>query len=569
MTLLPASPTPTWRRALAASMLSTLALLTACGGGGTSTPSSGSASGQALGTVTGFGSVIVDGVRYDDRSARLSIDTESGAPDDRGGTVTVKLGQRVTLEFSGSDDSPAAGRVAVSAEVVGRVSAIAPDLVIAGQIVRTNEDAATGPVTVYEGFASKADIQVADRAEVHGTPSLVNGQIVIQASRIERKPTADAWIRVAGSVGNLASDGSRFSLGGLTVQVDTRAGGTRIVPASGTLANGQRVVVWSTGAAVNNSVTASIVRIQRGQTQGSQEIRLSGPITDCTAPCAGSFKVGGTPVKADGSGVDFRNGTAADLANGRWVEIRGSLDAAGQTLVATRVSLRERDSSLAQTRLRGSISDYVDAANFKVRGVPVTTDSATRIGTGCPSPLANGTLVEVLGRITPTQVLATSITCFAASDGFTVEAKGSIATVDAAARSFTFSAGSGSLESLTVKWDDSTSFDDGTAAQLAAGRRVEVKGTISAGVLTARSIEFEDAPSSAGILESEGVVSTVTTSGTTITGFTLGGKSFVVTPQTVFVPGPTALVAGAEVKVLFRQQADVATATWVRVKRGG
>lgn len=556
-----------WRRGLAASVLCTAALLTACGGGGESAPSASAVSGQALGTVTGFGSVIVDGVRYDDKSARLSIDTESGAPDDRGGSVTLKLGQRVSLEFSGSDDSPSAGRVAVSAEVVGRVSAVTPELVIAGQVVRTNEDAAAGPVTVYEGFASKADIRVADRAEVHGAPTLANGQLVIQASRIERKPTADAWIRVAGSVSNLSTDGASFSLGGLTVQLDRRPSGTRVVPASASLANGQRVVVWSTGAAVNNTVTASMVRIQRGQTQSGQEVRVSGPISECVAPCAGSFKVGGASVKADGAGVEFRNGSASDLADGRWVDIRGALDASGQVLVATRVTLRERGSAVPQTRLRGSISDYVDAGNFKVRGVPVTTDGSTRIGSACPSPLANGTLVEVLGRITPTQVLATSISCYSSSDGFTVEAKGNIATVDATARRFTLGGTSGSLASLTVQWDDSTRFEDGTAAQLVAGQRVEVKGSITDGVLTARSIELEDAPSSSGLFESEGVVSAVTTSGSTITGFTLGGRTFVVTPQTVFVPGPAALVGGVEVKVLFRKDGDTFVATWVRVKR--
>ena len=52
-----------------------------------------------------------------------------------------------------------------------------------------------------------------------------------------------------------------------------------------------------------------------------------------------------------------------------------------------------------------------------------------------------------------------------------------------------------------------------------------------------------------------------------VTGFTLGSSSFVVTPQTVFFPNVAALVPGTEVKVLFRREGSVSTATWVRIKR--
>lgn len=564
------------RSGLLTGLLGSLLLLSACGGGGSSSgPDAASSAGRTLGTVTGFGSIVVDGVRYDDRRARVVVDTESGAPDERTGPVTVKLGHRVSLEFSGSDDADSASRVGIAAEVVGRVAAISPDLIIAGQIVRTNEDPAAGPVTVYEGFGSRADIRVTDRAEVHGVPSMVNGQIVIQASRIERKPTADAWVRVAGTVSNLSADGSSFSLGGLAVTLDRRPSGTRVVPGSLGLANGQRVVVWSTGAATatpsGTSVAASLVRIQRGQTQGSQQLRVSGPVTECTAPCAGSFKVGGTPVNAAAAGVDFRNGGAADLANGRWVDIRGTLDANGEVLLASRVTLRDRGPAVPITGLRGSITDYVDAANFKVRGVPVTTDASTRTAASCPTPLANGTLVDIRGRITPTQVVASSIDCSPNAEGFSVELKGTVGTVDAAARTFTFSGITGSLTNLTVRFDDQTVYDDGTVQNLVPGARVEVKGTVAGNVLTAREIDFEDAPSPGGVFESEGIVASVATaSGSpTVTGFSIGGVSYAVTPQTVFVPNAAALLPGTEVKVVFRREAGVNNAIWVRIRRGG
>ena len=68
-----------WSRWLAATAASVL--VAACGGGGGSDAGSATGSGLTVGTVTGFGSIIVDGLRYDDRNVSVSVDSESGAPD--------------------------------------------------------------------------------------------------------------------------------------------------------------------------------------------------------------------------------------------------------------------------------------------------------------------------------------------------------------------------------------------------------------------------------------------------------------------------------------------------------
>jgi hypothetical protein len=522
----------------------------ACGGGGSDPPSgSGATTAVSLGTVTGFGSVIVDGVAYDDRSAKASVDTEDGAPDDNRGTVEIKLGQRVIVVSSGDDGSARIVTIRVSAEVVGRVTATSPDLVIAGQTVKVNSDPAAGPVTVYEGYGSAADIQVGDRAEVHGVPKTVDGKWVIQASRIERKPSFEAWVRVAGVVSDLASDGKSFKLGGLTVNVgDT----TRIAPRGATLADGRRVVVWSTGAQVGNTINASFIRLRVGEQQDATEFRIAGPISECTPPCAGSFKVGG--VLVDATGASFVGGSAADLANGKWVGIRGTLDATGTKVAATRVIVR-RGEGLPEVSLRGAITDYVDAQNFKVRGVPVTTDASTVIDSSCPSPLANGTLVEVEGRIDDFRVLAKEIECGRAVEGVIVEAKGLVSRLDTTAKTFALP---GSLfTGLTLQYGANTVFEDGTEADLKNGAFVEVKGTISGTTVNVTKIEFESVrenlPPGLVIYETEGIASGVARNGGAVTGLTVNGLAFVVDGQTVFVPNVASIVDGVKVKVLFRK----------------
>ena len=530
-----------WLAAAAASLL-----VVACGGGGGDS-AGGSGTGLTVGTVTGFGSIIVDGVRYDDKNVRVNRDTESGAPD-ASASVEVKLGQHVELSFTGSESDSSATVVKVSAEIVGKVSATAPDLVVAGQTVKINTDPAAGPVTVFEGYASAADIAVGDRVEVHGTPTAAH---TVQATRIERRPVAEPWVRVAGDITGLASDGSSFQIGGLTVNVTST---TRIVPANAVLANGLRVVVWSEAAAVANTVTAKFIRVKHHQGNDRADARVSGAITDCTPVCDASFKVGGITV--DASNAVFVNGSKTTLANGRWVALRGTLDATTNTLVATRVEFRRIDVPHEEVKLRGAITDFVDMANFKVRGVPVTTDGNTTFGAACTLPLANGTLVALSGSVSGFKVLAKAVECFTSIDGFVLEGKGTVLTTTPATKSFTLD---GALFSgLTLVYNDTTRFASGkSAADLAVGTAVRVNGVVSGAVLTVTRVSFEDElpnpPPGVLVFETAGSASHVTMTAGVLNSLTVNGMNFTATANTVVIVRDGPLVDGAKVRVLFKK----------------
>jgi hypothetical protein len=548
-----------WRHWLLAA--ATALLAAGCGGGGTSgSGGTGAVEGLSVGTVTGFGSIIVDGVRYDDRSTRVSLDTESGAPDAVSGSPEIKLGQHVEVRFNGGESASSASGLRISPEVVGVVSAVSPDLVVAGQVVKVNTDAAAGPVTVFEGYASAADILVGDRIEVH---AIVLADGTVQATRIERKPKIEPWLRVTGTIAALASDGSSFQLGTLTVNV---ASTTRIVPAGAVLANGQRVVVWSDTAISAGSITAKFVRVKRHSGDAAFDARVSGPITDCSAPCEANFKVGGITVNA--SSAEFAGGTKADLANGKWVHLRGTLDPVANTLTASRVVFHRKggDDDRNEVRLKGAITDFVDLANFKVRGVPVTTDSSTVTGASCTAPLGNGTLVSIKGAVSGFKVLAKTIECFTIADGVTLEAKGRIVTIDATARTFTLDGAL--LGGLTFSYGDGTEFRDGaSAADLAVGVKLEVKGTVSGSTVTVTRIHLEDevsSPVGVNLFETEGIASGVTKSGEAFIGLVVNGLTFTMTPATVLVTRDGPLVDGAKVKVVFRKEGTSNIALLVR-----
>ncbi|HEX7441218.1 MAG TPA: DUF5666 domain-containing protein [Caldimonas sp.] len=493
----------------------------------------------------------MDGVHYDDKKVVAGIDAPPTAPDApaSGASVEIKLGQHVEVTFTGDESNSAATSISVSAELVGKVSAIAPNLVVAGQTVTVNSDAAAGPITVFDGYTSAADIAVGDRVEVHGTPSAAG---VVQATRIERRPSAEAWLRISGNVAALAADGSSFQLGGVTIKVDA---GTKVFPAGAALANGQRVAVWSDTAALANVVTAKLVRIRKTSAGAATDARLAGAVTDCTAPCDASFKVAAIAINA--ASAEFVNGSKADLANGKWVELRGTLDLTSGAISASRVTFRKVEAGKVDVSLKGAITDFVDLAHFKVRGVPVTTDANTVTNASCSAPLAQGSLVSISGAVTGFTVLAKTIDCLASADGVSIEGKGVVLTVDPVAQTFTL--GGSLFSKVTLSYDATTEFAAGTSASdLKVGVQVEVKGSVAGGVVSVTRIGLAEVLSSSpgagvAVLETEGVASKVTLTGGVVSSFEIDGLVFTITGESTLRTLDGAFVDGARIHVLFKK----------------
>src|SRR6185295_6785571 len=154
------------------------------GGGsiGTAAPAAAPAAPSTLavsGTITGFGSVIIDGVHYDDSTTTVAIDTDPAAPS--AGTLSdLKLGMRVEAKVhDGKLDD-----VVIHASLVGPIATIDAAntrFTIYGQTVQVATGGASP--TVFEGVATFAGLAAGDRVEVHGT---VDANKTVVATRIER-----------------------------------------------------------------------------------------------------------------------------------------------------------------------------------------------------------------------------------------------------------------------------------------------------------------------------------------------------------------------------------------------
>lgn len=523
------------KRAVAGLGACALALLAACGGGGDSGTSGTSNEAVYQGTIGGFGSVIVNGVRFDDSSAGITID------DNVSHVGALKLGMRTEIKGSVSDDGTAGSAHSVSVDTSVRGAIASIDLAnsrfqIRGIAVQTDDK------TVYEGASNLAALKTGDWVEVHGSVDFANR--VVQATRVEVKAPEDvghmvlfgkatavaatsftlgdltvdysqarligfdagvipegAVVRVRSNtapVGNVLqatvvkavkaprlTDGTPAAVEGRVQQFvsvsdflvsGTAVDATNAVFDNGTaadLAEGKRVIVY--GTLSNGKIVAKKLRFFKKDQDG--EVRLIGMVTDYVS--ASSFKVRGVAI--DASAANFKDGDAAQLANGRLLEVKGQAD--GSVVKASEVEFK--DFRVGSSALTGAVTDFVSAANFKIDGTSVSVAGDARYVNGSAADLANGVNLWLTGAKDAAGVFVAHLVIVSPHPVIgTTQAAGVVADVG--------TDGSFKLNGTMVTTSASTHFVGGTAANLVAGTWVVVTGRVSDGVLAAEIVAFDD-----------------------------------------------------------------------------
>ena len=455
-----------------------LGALVSCGGGGVGSGGTGAETGVSVGTVNGFGSVIVDGVRYDDRSA--SVLAEVGP--DHDAIAEVKLGDRVSVVYQ---TAGVASVVRVEASLAGPVDSVASPAQFAmlGQTVTVNSIGTAGPITQFGGgYVQASDVRAGDAVEVHGILVRQGDTAQLQATRVEKLAALPGYLRVTGLVKGLGTgEATTFALGTLTVD----ASAASVLPTGSNLANGQSVSVLALPSTLMQPgpgvfrLQAALVRI-RGLSAGGLDDYLSGSVAQLD-PQARTFTLGSQRVVYAAATV---TPATMSLANGQYVQVRGMGSTDG-SLAAASVTIRDAGSEL-EAELRGNISGF-DAVtrSFSVRGVRV--DASRALPESCPNGgLADGLFVEVKGAVSSNGVVARSIHCEDEPPDTTVQREGVAASVDVAARSFSLVPERGSPQAVT--WTDATFFGEVTAQTL-SGNKVQVEGRLVGAVLVAAKIK--------------------------------------------------------------------------------
>ena len=361
------------------------------GGGGVAGVSSGGTGSFSSGPITGFGSIIVGGIRFDDSTARTILDVDDDNKDLRG---NLKLGMMVKVKGKPINALRAeAETIEVRSELLGPIDSIPspqntpPTLMVLGQTVQI-----TATTIFEEGLTGLAALVVGDIVEVHGFVDPLTNRLT--ATRVERKLLINVKaFKLQGTLSALDTTAQTFKIGTLTIgfapPVDIP---TSLVLANGLLARVRLATTPATGTRKAIKIRAVEAEIE---VEDRNEAEIEGTITAFTS--TSKFSVNGQPV--DASSAVFSNGTAGIVLGAR-VEVEGSL--VKGVLVAKKVELKDEkdENDPLKFELHGTISGLnTTAKTFVLRGITVNYSATSDIRPAgkTVANLVNGVSVEVKG----------------------------------------------------------------------------------------------------------------------------------------------------------------------------
>lgn len=400
MTPLLLSLTPSWR-ALAALLVAT-ALAVGCGGGdsGVGAGGTGSPLSFSQGPITGFGSIIVNGVHFDDSRASV-VDDDGNA---LSGPQSLRLGTVVDVQGGAvTDGVAAASAIHVHVDLVGPVTAAydagSGRLSVLGQPVRV---LALTALDAYNGGA--AAIPVGSVVAVSALYDKATGVYV--ATRIDPAPGAVRFaIRGAPTAVDTAAHtftigAAAFSYGSLAPPASFAAGQLLRAVLAKTLDSHGRWVVTAFGQAV-----PTLPDGRRGDLEG-----VVNSATDST-----HFVVDGVSVDASGATVTPAGSAVAVQSR---VEVHGTIVAG--VLVATSVEVAASDDEHEDHGGEGGGRFHVAGAilgldtahlTLTMRGPTTVSYATATFSSGTSADLAIGKEIDVKGNLSTdgSQVIATQI----------------------------------------------------------------------------------------------------------------------------------------------------------------
>ncbi|HET8870178.1 MAG TPA: DUF5666 domain-containing protein [Aquabacterium sp.] len=348
-------------------------LMSGCGGGSSDVASgvgSGGTGSYTSGPVTGLGSIIVNGIRYDVDSAAVNSEDDSGLSSTglKLGMYVEVRGSDITPGSSGAVDRATATSVRVASDFIGPAQSVVRDI--------------NGDVTSFVVFGRP--IQVTSKTVFAG--NLTDGQVVsvygftsdgtYTATRVEVLGSSWPVYKVTGKVADWNSSTHRFSFGGRTFEYASDS----VLPSN------FRVGAWVRVRAAPFSILQSPIPVltvtpaaNGVQTAGVARVRgVVGTLTSST-----QFVVNGVTVNASALGLSgLHEGVDRVVIRGKMVD---------GVLVATAGYVEsDTEADAQEIELHGRASS-VGPNSFVVKGVTV---SFTPTSGG---PIADNECIEVKG----------------------------------------------------------------------------------------------------------------------------------------------------------------------------
>ncbi|KNZ34564.1 MAG: hypothetical protein AD742_00620 [Methylibium sp. NZG] len=392
----PPSAQPHWTARLRARLAAGAALVSlVLGCGGVGQDGTGAVPDtQTTGVVSGFGSVIVGGIRFDVSTAQISIDGTAGATQ---ADLRVGMVVSVTGSLNADGTSGTARQLTYESLLRGNIDDApgASSLRVLGQRVQID------PTTVFSSATGIGDLRLGDRLQVSG---FRNPDGSLRATWVQRE-SAGGSLQFTGFVSAVA--GNTLTLGGVNLDISraARVGFGAAAPTAGQLLR----VVLEAAPVAGNAAASRITLIDTSTPGGVQRQQLQGIVSQWDAGTGrfllnGGGGTSGQPVQVSAT-TQFQDGTLADLANGKRVEVRGTRASDG-VLQAERLEFyrdvltaygRGRVTAVDVAGLRFNVLD-LPGVEVRLRAGTLLDDSSVMGGVLTLANLAVGDEVLVLGR---------------------------------------------------------------------------------------------------------------------------------------------------------------------------
>lgn len=336
-------------------------------------PGTGGTGMTASGSISGFGSVVINGIRFDDTLAAIRVDGLAAQSTDlRLGMVAVAQGVRSAVATTPLPTA-IANQIEVWKTAQGTVSNVANmgsfvQFSVAGLTVQTDVG------TAFEGLSAASGV-------THGQ--------TLAVWALQENTEATRWraTRIALVAPSLTVTSGLFVSQGSTVngwQLKTDGDATVLAG----LQSGQLVRVEGMSNASGTELKVLSVTRSGLTTYTQQDMELEGVVT--TPLTNGRFMLSGVTVDVGA----LRTSAVPPISVGARLEVKGSLQ--NGVLTATEIEL-EDDDTLKDVEIEARIERYTSLSDFVLRSQRCNASQVQRIENGTASDLKVGVKVKVKG----------------------------------------------------------------------------------------------------------------------------------------------------------------------------
>ena len=321
--------------------------------------------GISVGPITGFGSIIQNGVRYDVSQAHFIRDGVVVANQSQ-----YRVGEIVKINGTINADGVTgqATQVDYGSLLQGQITALGTDgksIYVLNQLVRTDS------LTVFHGIKLLTDLSLGNVVQISGAR---DAQGVIRANSLTRQQTSfiagTSSQLIEGRITKVDPLTHTLVVNGLSIDY------SHVVPNTLPTVN-QYVRVTSKEGLQNNSLVASNYTMAQEFVEFTQgeEAELEGLVTAFIS--TSRFAINGQLVVTTAE-TEFENSMPADIKLNALIEAEGRINTQGE-LVAEEVSVRQ--ASTTQTReLEGKVAEInYNTQTFKLLSNTFLVDASTII----------------------------------------------------------------------------------------------------------------------------------------------------------------------------------------------